>query len=283
MFKSGGGTMTRRAKFAGGVLCLLACLPACRPVILHFASKKFLNTGPNGPQTPATVGLAFERLKIPSGRRTLDAYLVRASSSCQTQVAVLIFHGIMETISEWVPAQKFLYDHCVSSLVFDYSGHGDSSHPGTVGNLNADALHAYASFASQFPGQRLCVLGHSMGNGPLLESLPGFQPRPSCVVVANAFSSLRDAGRKHGSSGFLLYAIPDEWNNVKNVKRASVPVLVVYSDADKVNPSDMGRRIFEAAPEPKQVAALHGFPHNALYQKPSEEWWDPVLRFLQPQ
>jgi len=189
----------------------------------------------------------------------------------------------METISEWVPAQKFLYDHCVSSLVFDYSGHGDSSHPGTVSHLNADALPAYASFASQFPNQHLCVLGHSMGNGPLLESLPSFRPLPSCAVVANAFSSLRDAGRKHGSASIWLYAIPDAWNNLKNAKRVPVPLLVVYSDADRVNPSDMGRRIFEAAPEPKQVAALHGFSHNALYKAPTEEWWAPVLRFLQPQ
>jgi len=275
--------MARRAKFAAAILCLLACLPACRPVILHFASKKFLNTGPNGPETPATVGLTFERLKIPSGHRALDAYLVRASSTCQPRVAVLVFHGVMETISDWVPAQKFLYDHCVSSLVFDYSGHGDSSHPGTVGHLNADAVPAYASFAAQFPNEHLCVLGHSMGNGPLLESLPSFHPLPSCVVVANAFSSLRDAGRKRGSSAILLYAIPDVWNNVKNAKRVPVPLLVVYSDADKVNPPDMGRRIFEAAPEPKQLAVLHGFSHNALYKAPTEEWWTPVLHFMQPQ
>jgi len=274
--------MTRRAKFAIGALCVLACAVASRSAILNVASKSFLNTGPNGPQTPATVGLAFNRLKIPSGRRVLDAYLVRAPAACQPRVAVLIFHGVMETISEWVLAQKFLYDHCISSVVFDYSGHGNSSRPGTIGYLNDDAIPAYSTFVAQFPGERLCVLGHSMGNGPLLESLPRFSPPPSCVVVANAFSSLRDAGRKRGTSVFLLYAVPDAWDNVENARLVRVPLLVVYSDADTVNPPAMGQRIFEAAPEPKQRAVLHGFPHNALYRPPTDAWWEPVLRFLQP-
>ena len=68
---------------------------------------------------------------------------------------------------------------------------------------------------------------------------------------------------------------------VRAVIIITVAILVVYSDADTVNPPDMGQRIFEAAPEPKELAVLHGFPHNALYRTPSDEWWAPVLRFLQ--
>ncbi len=275
--------MTRRTKFAIGVACLLALIVALRPTILDLSSKTFLNTGPNGAETPATVGLAFDRLKILSGHRILDAYLVRAAATCQPRVAVLIFHGVMETISEWVLAQKFLYDHCISSIVFDYSGHGDSSRPGTISHLNDDAIPAYAAFVSQFPGERFCVLGHSMGNSPLLESLPHFRPPPSCLVVANAFSSLRDAGRKRGTPRALLYLIPDAWDNVENAKLVRVPLLVVYSDTDKVNPPAMGQSIFDSAPEPKQLVVLHGFPHNALYHAPTEEWWAPVLRFLHSQ
>jgi alpha-beta hydrolase superfamily lysophospholipase len=275
--------MTRRRKLVIVILSLLACAVALRPVFLDLESKTFLNTGPNGPQTPATVGLAFDRLKILSGRRTLDSYLVRAPAACQPRVAVLIFHGVMETISEWVLAQKYLYEHCISSVVFDYSGHGDSSRPGTISHLNEDAIPAYANFVSQFPGERLCVLGHSMGNAPLLESLPRLRPAPSCVVLANAFSSLRDTGRRRGTSPLLLYAIPDAWDDVENARRVHVPLLVVYSDADKVNPPSMGQSIFEAAPGSKQLAVLHGFPHNALYRAPTDDWWMPVLRFLHPQ
>jgi hypothetical protein len=74
--------------------------------------------------------------------------------------------------------------------------------------------------------------------------------------------------------------IPDAWDNVENVEHIHAPLLVIYSDADTVNPPDMGRRIFDAAPQPKQLLVLHGFPHNALYRTPTEDSWALVLQFL---
>ena len=261
-----------------GVLCVIFC----RPIVVHISEKKFLVTGANGPETPATLGIPFERLKIASGNRQLDGFLVRAPFTCELQTAVLVFHGVGETISRWVKAQNFLYEHCISSIVFDYSGHGESTKPGTFRNLREDAVAAYGVFTARFAGTgRRCVLGFSMGNGPMLDSIAELQPTPSCVVVAGAFSSLRDAGARRGSPRFVLYMIPDIWDNVEAVSRNHAPLLVVHSDADMVNPVSMARRIFDAAPEPKQMVVLHGFPHNAPYMNPSEEWWKPVLQFLQ--
>jgi alpha-beta hydrolase superfamily lysophospholipase len=265
------------------LIVIVFSMAACPSLVMRHYEPKFLTTGPNGPETPQSVGIPYERLRISSGDRTLDGYLVQAPQACQQHVAVLVFHGVMETISDWVKAQRFLYDHCVSSLVFDYSGHGDSSRPGTVKNLHQDALAAYSYFASRFANRaRLCVLGHSMGNGPLLETLPSYEPAPSCVIVANAFSSMLDFGKAHSRiPGILLYMMPDIWNNVKNVSHNRVPLLVVHSDADSVIPVEMGQRIFDAALEPKKMVVLHGFKHNALHQDPVEQWWMPVLQFME--
>jgi len=253
----------------------------CRPIVLYVSEREFLVTDPNGPETPATLGIPFERLKIASGNRQLDSFLVRAPSTCQVQAAVLVFHGVGETISQWVKAQRFLYDHCISSMVFDYSGHGESTKPGTFRNLRDDVVAAYTAFSVQFAGHgRRCVLGFSMGNGPMLESVADFRPAPACVVVAGAFSSLRDAGARRGSPRFVLYMIPDIWDNVEAVSRNHAPLLVVHSDADSVNPVAMGQRIFAAAADPKQMVVLHGLSHNAPYMNPTEEWWRPVVAFL---
>jgi len=254
---------------------------SCQSILLHHFEPKFLTTGPNGPETPDSVGIAYERVKIPSLNRMLDGYLVQAPAACEPKVAVLIFHGVQETISEWVKAQRFLYDHCVSSVVFDYSGHGDSSRPGTVKNLNQDAVTAYVWSAARFAQDtRLCVLGHSMGNGPMLEALPRLQPPPACAVVANAFTSLRDAGAHAGTPKIFTYMMPDVWDNAKNITHDHVPLLVIHSDTDTVNPIAMGQKNFRAAPEPKQMVVLHGFKHNDLYRNPSEQWWNPALQFL---
>src|SRR5499425_2952299 len=113
----------RHAAIAVAVAVLLVLILS--PLMLGRLERAIISTGPNGPETPATVGLTYERLKIPSGGRVLDAYLVEASSTCRSRIALLVFHGVGETISQWVQVQRLLHDRCISSVVFDYSGNGD--------------------------------------------------------------------------------------------------------------------------------------------------------------
>ena len=259
-----------------GLLSLDGCV-----TILHHFEPQFLNTGPNGDETPQTAGLVYERVTIPSGPRRLDGYLVRARSRGEKTMAILIFHGVKETISDWVYAQRFLHDHGVSSMVFDYSGHGNSSKPGTFQNLNEDCVAAYSFFAARFaPGTRLCILGHSMGNGPMLAAVARMQPAPARVVVANPFTSIRDEGAQRGTWRIALWLIPDVWNNVKNVAHVRSPMAVVHSDTDTVIPFEMGKRVYAAAPAPKRMIVAHGFKHNALLKEPSKGWWKSVLEFM---
>src|SRR5579859_5641549 len=59
---------------------------------------------------------------IPSGGRALDAVLVRPFD--EPRAALLICHGIGETVDYWTGVQHLLASRGVASLVFDYSGYG---------------------------------------------------------------------------------------------------------------------------------------------------------------
>ena len=263
------------------IVVSIFALHFARPYFLRYAQSRFLTTKPNGAEKPATLGIPFERLKIASGSRHLDGFLVQVPPDSRPRVAVLIFHGAGETISDWVKAQRFLYDHGISSIVFDYSGHGDSSRPGTIVNLQEDGGAAYQYFLLRFShDERRCVMGHSMGNGVMLKALVGCRTAPSGVVMANAFSSLRDEVAQWGTPRMLTHLMPDVWNNVQNVSLLQGPLLVLQSDADPGTPTAMGQKIFEAASCPKQMIVLHNFEHNALYRDPSEAWWKPAIQFI---
>jgi len=280
----GEGSLRRGYRNAAIVVVALALLIlALSPLLLERLERAMISTGPNGPETPATVGLAYERLKIPSASRLLDAYLVEAPSTCQPPAALLIFHGVGETISQWVNVLRLLHDHCISSVVFDYSGNGDSSPPGTVRNLHQDAVAAYSLFHARFAEtSRICTLGFSMGNAVLLDAYTEFHPAPACVIVGGAFSSGRD-GAVQGwhIPRWMAQALPDQWNNVAAISRSHSPLLVLHSDADHTNPIWMGERIYQAAPEPKQFVMLHGLRHNAAYKGSIEQWWAPVITFIE--
>jgi alpha-beta hydrolase superfamily lysophospholipase len=262
-------------------LLLLIALGFGGAALFNRLETEALATGPNGPTTPATVGLKYERVAIESHGRTLDGYLVRAdAAACEHAPAILIFHGLKETISQWVGAQLFLHDHCVSSLVFDYAGSGDSSKPGSIAEIDNDAPAVYAFARKAFADAPLFVLGHAQGNGPMLEAAAGFKPKPSGIIVANAFASLRGVTARSKAFGLLAPLLPDWWDNVIAVVGVRAPLLVVCSDTDTVNPVDDSRDIYAAAAKPKSLAVLHGLAHNALYRTPDETWWQPVLTFI---
>jgi hypothetical protein len=207
--------------------------------------------------------------------------VVTAPAACADAPVILIYHGVQETISLWSGAQAFLYRNCVSSVVFDYTGSGDSSRPARLAAVNDDAGAAYAFARRRFPHSRVFVMGHSMGSGPMLQAAPGFSPRPDGVIVASPFASLRAYGERAGGFyGLLARLTPDWWDNVRAIRDVSAPVLVVHSADDKVNPVAEGQRVFEAAREPKRLAILKGYGHNALYQKPQAGWWGPALAFV---
>ena len=141
------------------VLIIAVCAVAANAFI-----RETLSTGPNGPQTPASLGVPFDRVSIPSGSRVLDGDLVRAPSDCKDPPAILLYHGFRETISDWSAAQALLWRHCVSSLVFDPSGVGDSTRPASLGHLDEDASSAWAFARGRFAAPtRLYVMGHSLG------------------------------------------------------------------------------------------------------------------------
>ena len=258
---------------AGGYLAL-------RTFALSTAEKKFMLVHRNGKATPAQFGVAWTPFTIVSGGRKLDASLVAAPASCENKVALLIFHGRDESISDWAKAQAFLGRKCVSSIVFDYSGNGDSAGAANVANLNADAVAAYAVFVQKFPEGRRCVLGHSMGNAPMLHAFPTLAPQPDCVVMANAFSSVEDFARASGAPSLYAKFLSGVWDNTEAIQHVSVPLLVVHSDADKTIPAFMAKRLEAAAPQHAWKLTVHGFHHDALYEDPTIAWWGMVLIFM---
>jgi pimeloyl-ACP methyl ester carboxylesterase len=209
--------------------------------------KGTLNPGVVSQATPADVGLAFERVSIPSNGRQLDGFLVRADASCQPAAALLIFHGRGETVADWIDVQKFLHGKCVSSLVFDYSGHGRSNPPGTIDNMNEDGVAAIEAFLKAFPATgRRCLLSHSLGGGPLLYAATHSAERPDCVVVASPFSSLRDIAIRGGAPEAVILKLPDVWNNVEAARNLTIPMLWIHSRTDKTIPIDLGQKVYDA-------------------------------------
>jgi alpha-beta hydrolase superfamily lysophospholipase len=267
----------RAAVLAGGAVCLAGC-----GRMLDSFEKKTLNPGVRSAASPADLGLTFQRVAIPSGSRALDGFLVRAETACPApSAAILLFHGRNETVADWIKVQKYLHDHCVSSLAFDYSGHGRSAPTGTVQHLDEDAVAAGRYFMQAFSAtQRRCWVSHSMGAGPLLYAATQAGASPDCVVVASPFSSLRAEAVRGGLPKAMSFLMPDVWNNARAARSERAPLMWIHSRTDTTIPLASGQAVYDAETAPKRSVVVSGFAHNAIYDQTPDAIWSPILDFV---
>jgi alpha-beta hydrolase superfamily lysophospholipase len=228
-------------------------------------------------------GVSHEALRLPSaGGRILAASLVRASAP--RGPLLLIFHGDGEAIGDWSRAQTFLSAEGFSSLVFDYSGYGDSTGQPTVDHLREDALAAYAAakgLAGKRPGGGgVFIVAHSLGCNVALDAADGFTPRPVGYALWGVTPSVREYAVRSGALprplGFL---IPDRWNNLRAVAHVQAPILVLHGANDLVTTLADARAIAARASFGAKVVEVEGANHNALHQTPGRRAWGPILDF----
>jgi fermentation-respiration switch protein FrsA (DUF1100 family) len=60
-----------------------------------------------------------------------------------------------------------------------------------------------------------------------------------------------------------------------------VPLLVLHGDRDDVVPYEQGRRLFEAANQPKSLYTIRGAHHNDTYIVGDRPYFDAWARFLE--
>ena len=177
--------------------------------------------------------------------------------------------------------------HCgVTSLVFHYSGYRGSEGRTTPEAMELDAHAAYAALGEQVaPGTPLFLLGFSLGTGVLAAVAPALEPRPAGIVLAQPYTSFREAaGRVARPMPWLAGMVPDIWNTEENVARVPAPVLIVHGVGDTLFPVAMAKRIAEAARNAGravELALIARYSHNAVYQMVPEDYWAPILRFMQ--
>jgi uncharacterized protein len=258
------------------LIALLAAFGVTRVVVRHALEQRLIVAHPQGPRTPGSVGLAYEDLRFPSGGHLLRGFYVPSDGP-----GLLIFHGNGESISSWVDAQKLLHDAGISSMVFDYSGFGSSQGERSLRKFAEDATSAWKEFRARLPRDRkACAYGLSLGSGILLEAERRLAPPPDCVAISGAFLSVREAAAQMQAwPHWALFLLPDELDNLRNVGRVPVPLLIEHGEEDGLFPARWARALAAAHPG-AELAIVPGMGHADPMARPSASSWDPIIAFV---
>jgi uncharacterized protein len=215
------------------------------------------------------------RLTISSGGRSLSAIYVEAEKDGP---AFLVCHGIGERVEYWGGVQSLLQKMGVSSLVFNYSGYGESSGRVSTARCEEDAVAAYWELVGR--GYRsIFLVGFSLGTGVV--STVAAKVKIDGVILCEGFSTLREGAAAIGLPRWMSYIVPKVWQTVDRVRELEVPVLVMHSDEDRMFPLSMARRVAEACGQRGELVVVAGLSHNAPIFAPTASYWRPVVGWVE--
>ena len=199
---------------------------------------------------------------------------------------MLYFHhnaiNIGANVSQALQFQKLGY----SIFLFDYGGFGQSEGDfPTEPQLYEDAQAAwnYLTQARKIPSNRIVIYGHSVGSAIAID-LAVKQPEAAALIVQSSFTSMRDMTKRFGVYWFLPIELllQQRFESLEKMKSIKMPVLVITGTEDIQIPVEMGKRLYAAAPEFKQLMIIPGGGHDnhmpEQYKQRVKQFIEQVLR-----
>jgi len=116
--------------------------------------------------------------------------------------------------------------------------------------------------AQKYPNRPRYIFGHSLG-GPIAINLANEVTDESGTIVEGTFTSIADvvSSSKWGWMPLSLL-ITQRFEAVRKVGQIGSPLLVVHGGEDRLILPDLGRKLFDAAAEPKLFMLVEGGSHH---------------------
>lgn len=232
--------------------------------------------------TPQSEGLAFEDVwfSTSDGVR-LHGWLVPAPGADFT---LLWFHGNMGNIGHCLNNLKYLHRSLRANLfIFDYRGYGRSE--GRIGDLSEEATYRDADGAVACLRRRqdvsrttLVYFGQSLGAAVAVD-LARRQPAAG-LVLETPFTCIRDMARVIAPYWPFPSLLQTKYDSLRKIQEVRVPLLILHGDRDEWVPYEQGRRLFDAANEPKTLYTIPGAHHNDTYVVGGEPYFEAWAGFL---
>ncbi len=219
---------------------------------------------PDGVWEPESFGLEVEDIWF----RSLDGVQLHGwwMPHPAAKGTLLYCHGNTGSIGHRIAVFLHLRGLRVHLFAFDYRGYGRSSgSPSEIG-LFQDARAAFDYLVGRLdqPPGEILLFGHSLGGAVAVDCA---LDRPAAgLVVQSSFTHVRDAAKAMFPTLPLHLAATRQFRSIDKVARIAIPKLFIHGDCDGTVPVELGRKLYAAAREPKELYIVRRANHNDVHR-----------------
>jgi uncharacterized protein len=198
---------------------------------------------------------------------------------------VLYLHGNGSNVGANVEHANRFHGLGLSVFLIDYRGYGNSQGDfPSESRVYEDVQLAWDYLVKQrrINPNQIYIYGHSLG-GAIAIDLAVRHPEAAGLIVEGSFTSVRamvDFQKPLFRVFPIDFLLAQRFDSLSKVDRLQMPVLFIHGTADTVVPAQMSQKLFDAAPEPKQLYIVPNGGHNNAAQIGGAEYLLTVRQFL---
>ena len=209
----------------------------------------------------APIGLEEVKLKTEDGLE-LVAWFMKPEPVRDGRT-ILLFHGNAGHIGHRVEKFRRILEAGYGFLFLEYRGYGGNPGKPTEMGLHTDARAALGFLASrEIPYQKVILYGESLGCGIAVRAALGH--RFFAVILEAPYTSIADVAQRQYWFLPARWLVRDLYDTLPIINQITSPVVVMHGEQDDIIHVSFGKRVFEAAPEPKTAWFFEGAGHNNL-------------------
>jgi uncharacterized protein len=228
---------------------------------------------------PADYGLAARDLYFETEDKVrIHGWLFAADA----QAPYLFWcHGNAGNISHRLDNIALLLERGINVFIFDYRGYGKSGGTLSEQGFYKDTLAAWEGLLRNGPvaPSRVILFGRSLGCAMALDL--ALKVPAAGLILESGFPHLGAMARTHYPFVLSEKFLSGRYDALSKISRLKMPLLMVHGTGDGIVPIDLGRRLFQAAPEPKAFYEIPGADHNDTYLVGGEAYFEKLRENIQ--
>lgn len=229
------------------------------------------------PYSPDDVGLRYENVSFSTEDSVeLNGWFIPHQNARGT---ILFHHGNAGNIAGRLETIQLLHNLRINLFVFDYRGYGRSEGEPSEEGTYRDAMAAwnYLTEERQIPAGQIVTMGRSLGGA--VAAWLATQTEPAGVILESTFTSATDLGSELYPFFPVRMLIRYDYNTLSRIDNIDTPILIGHSAQDDLVPYSHGRKLFEAASEPKTFLEMQG-GHGGGFMETGIKYRETLDKFL---